>query len=276
MKNGGYAEMTESSVLFDLYEKNSLNERGSITDTVVQSGTTPPDKTRISVVEFHDSRLGGRPYNVTELATFLSTALYNSNALTLNQKFIVVPSGAISSFPGNSSFVSEEYSSFFFLTTPEGQSPIQRTEENTGSSINYVRQSCKAILSSMDWFLQQEVVVSLTKQLDIKLNPNTWEPEDEVPSISSFHQLVLFYRYYFELKPSSITIANNGYFVASWYRTQREIVRLEFQPDGWVRWLVFLEPAESKGSSRKGTGLDKSLNIKKMLEQQYQVWSWMS
>ncbi|MHB1757272.1 MAG: hypothetical protein ACYCT9_07130 [Leptospirillum sp.] len=268
--------MTESSVLFDLYEKNSLNERESITDTVVQSGTIPPEKTHISVVEFHNSRLGGHPYNFTELDTFLFTALYNSNALTLNQKFIVVPSGAISSFPVNASFVSEGHSSFFFLTTPENQSPIQRTEENTGSRINYVRQSCKAILSSMDWFLQQEVVVSLMKQLDIKLNPNTWDPEDEVPSISSFHQLVIFYRYYFELKPSSITIANNGYFAASWYRTQREIVRLEFQPDGWVRWLVFLEPVESKGSSRKGTGLEKSLNIKKMLEQQYQVWSWMS
>lgn len=257
--------MTESSCFFDLEEKES------ITDSVVRSGPVLPSKKPLPIITSYKLRFVDYSY----LMPNPSSVIYPTQ--TLDLKSIVTTSGTISSLPTNSFLISmEEYLSLFFPTQIEAQSSLMRNEENASSSIDSIRQSCKAILNSKDWFLQKDVATSFMKQLDIKLDYGTWDPEDKFPSIQSFYQLVLFHSHYFELKPSSITISNSGFFVATWYRSQRELVRLEFQPDGWVQWLVFLEPVGYTGPSRKGTGFEKNLNVKKMLEQQYRSWSWMS
>ena len=56
----------------------------------------------------------------------------------------------------------------------------------------------------------------MKKQIDIIIDRETWDTEDKEPSIFSFFELVSFYEINENLKPASITINNDGYFVATW------------------------------------------------------------
>ncbi len=143
------------------------------------------------------------------------------------------------------------------------------------SDIDNVRYDCQKIISKKESLLKEDVIVSLKKQLDIIINSETWDPEDQEPSIFSFSKLVSFYEHYNDLRPASITITNDGNFAATWFMTRKQLVRLDFNPNSWVSWLIFTEHHEATKQPIKEIGFNKSTDIKKILES-FKVWSWMS
>jgi hypothetical protein len=134
---------------------------------------------------------------------------------------------------------------------------------------------CEAALRQKAGSMRRSVIDGLRRRLSELLSPEDWEHTDRMPSKESFWQLLRLLAKYPELRTPALTITADGSFVATWLRGHHEMVRLEFDEIGWVKWLVLLAPVGSIDRSEQGTGrvpLDKiygSLDI-------FRVWPWMS
>lgn len=160
-------------------------------------------------------------------------------------------------------------------TEAESSQAVGRDHDSGRESLKRTLESANAILNGLADRLPPGAVEAFRRRLADLLDPEDWDFEDAQPSIQSFRHLSSFLAQRQELRIPALTISNAGNFTASWLRTRENVVHLEFDERGWVKWIVFLAAARHGEHSERGTGSVPSEKVRQAVEA-FDVWHWMS
>jgi hypothetical protein len=152
------------------------------------------------------------------------------------------------------------------------QSEVRQREEKS-PQLEAVKLHCWLFLSRTASNLRRGVAESLRRQVSRLFNASEWDPEDRVPSVKSFQSLVAFLSRHSGLRAPSLTISSDGNFVASFLRGRDNIVRLEFDAEGWVRWLTYVAPPWGTSRPQRAAGYEPADKVRSHLTY---VWEWIS
>lgn len=137
-----------------------------------------------------------------------------------------------------------------------------------------VRSQCEWLLLRCISSLRRQVIERLRSRLIELFQPDNWEGGDALPLAASFQHLLVFLGKQPELHTPGLTIAD-GHFVATWLSGSENLVRLQFDETGAVKWLILLSGVGPRFHPLQGVGWVSLDQLRSQLDV-YGVRSWMA
>lgn len=119
----------------------------------------------------------------------------------------------------------------------------------------------QSTLSRFRGQLQPDMFVAVERRLPVFLDSEEFESGDAFPNLGSFVLLLRFLVEHPEFQVPRVSLSRRGYFVISWRAAREELVTLQFQSDGIIRWLVFAPPLPGKIVKERASGDSSSKSV---------------
>jgi hypothetical protein len=124
-------------------------------------------------------------------------------------------------------------------------------------------------------FISQRVASGLRSFVEqLARDQDELEDEGVVPSIAGFEGLLAFLSVHQRVRMPSLTVSDEGAFVALWDMGQRARVRIDFTGDGKAKWVIATIEGPT-GALLGGSGIASVASLDNIVEA-YDAWAWMS